>query len=311
MASTAARAHEARIARRFRAWLLEGLAARARPGARPAAGGAQLCGACLADDDEERGAESPRAAQGPGLASACLCCAWLWLLAWRGLGAAWGHAAALGRPAAAARAAQAEFDRAFPSDVRDEAEPDGTRRRVLTIRCPGVQHEDISVESVCNGCAVAIARGGPGGGPGGGCSRLFQWQLSEGLFSLVDELARFEHGGVLHLVLRESPSQGRRAVCLPQLFRLDAGEEGACGDSSGPDEGSEVGEAPSAAGSEVNGDHPESDAAYDEDARSDSSQVSGGDPPSGAASVDGWEKVGACSDGEEGLAEVRPGAWPL
>ncbi|CAK0848250.1 unnamed protein product [Prorocentrum cordatum] len=199
---------------------------------------------------KERKATDGEAAQIPGAACAwgclCACALLLRLPAPRSLRAKpW-----CGRRSPA-QVAQDEFDSKFPSDVRDEAQADGVRRRVLEIQCRDVQHEDISVEAVCNGCVVAIAhRDAASGQPAEPSSRLFQWQLSEGLFSLADELARFEDG-VLHLVLRESLPQGR-AVRLPQHFSLE--DEDTCSDSSwlGQEE------------SEASGDHsPEDTASLD------------------------------------------------
>lgn len=289
-------AQEARMARRFQAWLLEGDAVQARQVERPRgevharegategppAGIAQLCEERLA---EERRAEHGHAVRSPSFVwggLGCLCCIGMCLVTWRVLCLAgvWRHVTSRRRLTSLAQTTQDEFDGEFPSDVHDEAEADGTRRRILKIQCRGVQHEDISVESVCNGCAVTIAQRDPGGGPTRARSRLFQWQLSEGLFSLVDELAKFERG-VLHLVLRESPPQGR-AVRLAQHFRLD--DDDVRSDFSRPNEGSEV---------------------------------SGDYPPSDVVSVDSWERVDvipdrppSCSDGEEGSPEGRPGAGP-
>jgi len=108
--------------------------------------------------------------------------------------------------------------------VHDEPQGGEGGLRALKIHCPGVLSEDVSVEAIFNGCVVTVCRRATSSGADlSTWSRRFQFQASEGLFSLVDERARLEQG-FLHLVFRGSQLLPDRGLHFPQHFSLEGAD---------------------------------------------------------------------------------------
>merc|ERR1712232_1259488 len=93
-----------------------------------------------------------------------------------------------------------QLDPGFIFAVNDD-ERKGESVRVITIQCPGVEPEDVSAEVIPNGCVVSLRRRGSLGVKAATWEKRFQFCQDEGLFELVEELARLDRG-LLELALR-------------------------------------------------------------------------------------------------------------
>jgi len=90
---------------------------------------------------------------------------------------------------------------------------DSETLRFVTITCPGASHEDITVSSLFNGCAVAISCG-----EGPGWTKDFQFRPEDGCFEFQEDRVRLEQG-MLVLAFRACPVASR-IFQLPQDYAL-------------------------------------------------------------------------------------------
>jgi hypothetical protein len=103
---------------------------------------------------------------------------------------------------------------------------DGEPARIIKIVCPGVEHEDVEVELVWNGCEVTIRRRASLGLPKATWSKHFQFDPSEGLFEFKEDQMQLDNG-ILQLVLRGYSFRGR-AVRFPQHYSLASSDSDLC-----------------------------------------------------------------------------------
>lgn len=109
----------------------------------------------------------------------------------------------------------------FPSSVLEEKLNEETAR-FLQIRCPGVNHRDVAIDIITNGCIVTIHRQASRGVQPTTWSKQFQFPLSEGLFEFKEEQALLENG-LLQLVF-VSYIPINRTFRFPEHFSLAAAD---------------------------------------------------------------------------------------
>merc|ERR1712232_753846 len=90
--------------------------------------------------------------------------------------------------------------------------------RLIKVQCPGVEHSDIEVRLLFNGCEPTVWRKASRGVQATKWSRRFQFRPSDGLFEFREELMRLEKG-YLQLVFRTYSFQSR-VIRFPQHFSL-------------------------------------------------------------------------------------------
>lgn len=92
--------------------------------------------------------------------------------------------------------------------------------RLIKIQCPGVEHSDVEVGLIFNGCEVTIQRRPSRGVEATLWRRRFQFRPSDGNFEFKEDQMQLE-SGFLQLVFRSYPFQ-RRVIRFPQHFSLAA-----------------------------------------------------------------------------------------
>ncbi|CAE7841220.1 unnamed protein product, partial [Symbiodinium necroappetens] len=90
-----------------------------------------------------------------------------------------------------------------------DTEVNGNSVRLIKIQCPGVEHEDVNVELLFNGCQVRLARRAACGIAAAAWAKRFEFPSQEGIFEFREDQMRLEHG-FLHLVFRTHPFHSRR-----------------------------------------------------------------------------------------------------
>eukprot|EP00930_Biecheleria_cincta_P003529 TRINITY_DN104468_c0_g1_i1.p1 TRINITY_DN104468_c0_g1~~TRINITY_DN104468_c0_g1_i1.p1 ORF type:complete len:466 (-),score=69.84 TRINITY_DN104468_c0_g1_i1:52-1392(-) len=107
----------------------------------------------------------------------------------------------------------------FGFRVLDAKVANGTSR-LVKIQCPGVEHRDVEIELLFNGCQVTIHRRASCGLEATTWKKQFEFPPREGLFEFKEDQMRLEHG-FLHLVFRAYAFQSR-VVRFPSHFALEA-----------------------------------------------------------------------------------------
>ncbi|CAE7888238.1 unnamed protein product [Symbiodinium sp. KB8] len=97
-----------------------------------------------------------------------------------------------------------------------DTEVNGNSVRLIKIQCPGVEHEDVNVELLFNGCQVRLARRAACGIAAAAWAKRFEFPSQEGIFEFREDQMRLEHG-FLHLVFRTHPFHSRR-VRFPRHY---------------------------------------------------------------------------------------------
>lgn len=92
--------------------------------------------------------------------------------------------------------------------------------RLVKIQCPGVEHRDVEIQLLFNGCEVTIHRRVSCGLEATTWTKRFEFPPREGLFEFKEDQMRLEHG-FLNLVFRAYAFQSR-AVRFPNHFALEA-----------------------------------------------------------------------------------------
>lgn len=90
--------------------------------------------------------------------------------------------------------------------------------RLIKIQCPGVEHADVEVELIFNGCVVSLRRRASCGVEAATWRRRFQFRPSDGLFELKEDQMSLERG-YLQLFFRAYRFQSR-VIRFPQHFSL-------------------------------------------------------------------------------------------
>mmetsp|Transcript_144851 Transcript_144851/g.255312 ORF Transcript_144851/g.255312 Transcript_144851/m.255312 type:complete len:490 (-) Transcript_144851:57-1526(-) len=106
----------------------------------------------------------------------------------------------------------------------------GEPARIIKIQCPGVQHADVEINLIWNGCDITIKRQASVGVLAMTWSKRFEFKQEEGLYEFKEDQMLLEHG-FLHLVFRAYRFQNR-AVRFPQHFSLAASDADTCWDYS-------------------------------------------------------------------------------
>ncbi|CAE7483845.1 unnamed protein product [Symbiodinium natans] len=101
-----------------------------------------------------------------------------------------------------------------------DTDVNGTAFRFIKIQCPGVEHEDVSVDLLFNGCQVRLSRRAACGVAAAAWAKRFEFPHEEGIFEFREDQMCLEHG-FLHLAFRTHPFQSRR-VRFPRHFTLTA-----------------------------------------------------------------------------------------
>jgi len=107
----------------------------------------------------------------------------------------------------------------FGFTVLDSEMACGTSR-LVKIQCPGVEHQDVEVEQLFNGCQVKICRRASDGVEATMWTKRFEFSPKDGLFEFKEDQMRLENG-FLQLVFRSYTVQ-TRVVRFPQHFALAA-----------------------------------------------------------------------------------------
>lgn len=107
----------------------------------------------------------------------------------------------------------------FGFRILDAKVANGTSR-LVKIQCPGVEHRDVEIELLFNGCQVTIHRRASCGLEATTWKKRFEFPPREGLFEFKEDQMRLEHG-FLHLVFRAYAFQSR-VVRFPSHFALEA-----------------------------------------------------------------------------------------
>jgi len=92
--------------------------------------------------------------------------------------------------------------------------PRGEALRIVKIRCPGVERNDVEVRLVFNGCDINIRRRSSSGVPAATWNKRFQFHQSEGLFEFKEDQMQLDHG-FLQLTFSSRVSQQGRVVRFP------------------------------------------------------------------------------------------------
>lgn len=90
--------------------------------------------------------------------------------------------------------------------------------RLIKIQCPGVEHADVQVGLLFNGCEITVRRRASRGVEATTWSRQFQFRISDGLFEFREDQMKLEKG-FLQLVFRAYSFQSR-VIRFPQHFSL-------------------------------------------------------------------------------------------
>lgn len=90
--------------------------------------------------------------------------------------------------------------------------------RYVKIKCPGVEHNDVVVDVIGNGCVVTIDRKPSQGVDAAEWVRNFTFSISDGLFNLRDDQVKLD-GGFLTLAFRAVRS---RIFRFPRHFDMSA-----------------------------------------------------------------------------------------
>eukprot|EP00446_Apocalathium_sp_SHHI-4_P015067 CAMPEP_0177206358 /NCGR_PEP_ID=MMETSP0367-20130122/29349_1 /TAXON_ID=447022 ORGANISM="Scrippsiella hangoei-like, Strain SHHI-4" /NCGR_SAMPLE_ID=MMETSP0367 /ASSEMBLY_ACC=CAM_ASM_000362 /LENGTH=519 /DNA_ID=CAMNT_0018655137 /DNA_START=134 /DNA_END=1693 /DNA_ORIENTATION=- len=115
----------------------------------------------------------------------------------------------------------ADLNTDFPFHISEE-HVDGEIVRFVKVQCPGVEHVDVSIDVIFNGCVLHIARRASRGVKATTWSKLLQFRPSEGLFEFKEDQVSLEHG-ILQLVFRSYVHQSR-VFRFPQHFDLSDGD---------------------------------------------------------------------------------------
>lgn len=100
----------------------------------------------------------------------------------------------------------------LPCGIEDVGEVGGIR--LIRIHCSGIQNLDVVVNLICNQCVVTITREASENVAGASCTKQFQFDLSEGLYDLVEEQAVLDED-TLQLAFHAHPFQNR-VFCIPR-----------------------------------------------------------------------------------------------
>lgn len=90
--------------------------------------------------------------------------------------------------------------------------------RLIKIQCPGVEHADVEVELIFNGCIVSLRRRASCGVEAATWRRRFQFRPSDGLFEFKEDQMTLERG-YLQLFFRAYRFQSR-VIRFPQHYSL-------------------------------------------------------------------------------------------
>jgi hypothetical protein len=107
-----------------------------------------------------------------------------------------------------------------------DMELDGDSGRLIKVQCPGVEHNDIEIELVYNGCDVTIHRRASQGVEASTWRKRFQFKPSDGLFEFREDQMLLERGFLL-LAFRAYNFQSR-AIRFPQHYSMDDGDCDLC-----------------------------------------------------------------------------------
>lgn len=103
---------------------------------------------------------------------------------------------------------------------------DEERVRLVKVQCPGVDHGDVEVALIFNGCDVTVRRRASCGVGATTWTRRFQFRPSDGLFEFREDQMQLEHG-FLQLVFRRCTFQ-TRMIRFPQHFSLATTDQDQC-----------------------------------------------------------------------------------
>ncbi|CAE8618135.1 unnamed protein product [Polarella glacialis] len=138
----------------------------------------------------------------------------------------WCHSRALLRSSRRALA-EATIEQSLGSDfahcIFPRNEPDGLVSRVVKIQCPGVEHSDVEVKLICNGCDVSICRRASLGVEAMTWTKRFCF---DGSCEFCEDQMLLEHG-FLNLVFREQAFRAR-TVRFPKHYSLAASDDDLC-----------------------------------------------------------------------------------
>lgn len=99
-----------------------------------------------------------------------------------------------------------------------DTEVDRETARLIKIQCPGVEHNDVEVQLIFNGCDVTIQRRASCGVEATTWKKRFQFRPADGLFEFKEDQMQLEHG-FLHIVFRAYRFQSR-VIRFPKHFPL-------------------------------------------------------------------------------------------
>lgn len=101
-----------------------------------------------------------------------------------------------------------------------DAREDKVTKRTIKIQCPGVNHSDIHISIIFNGCIVTIKRRSEQGVDAKEWTQKFQFRPSEGMFEFKEDQADLQRG-FLFLVFRAYTFQ-ERSFRFPSHFESQA-----------------------------------------------------------------------------------------
>lgn len=105
-------------------------------------------------------------------------------------------------------------------------ESDGEVTRLVKIQCPGVEHGDVLIQLIFNGCDVSISRRASPGVEAVTWKKRFQFGNTDSLFEFKEDQMQLE-SGFLQLVFR-GYSFRSRAIRFPQHYSLAATDTDFC-----------------------------------------------------------------------------------
>lgn len=111
------------------------------------------------------------------------------------------------------------LDADFSFRIFDQKLEQGSAR-ILKIKSPGVHHNDVVVDVLCNGCVVTVLRKPSQGVEATTWVKRFQFRAADGWFDLRDDQVTLD-GGFLTLVFRVVPS---RVFRFASHFDMSAGD---------------------------------------------------------------------------------------
>eukprot|EP00811_Abedinium_folium_P013777 NODE_2281_length_2249_cov_3.909519.p1 GENE.NODE_2281_length_2249_cov_3.909519~~NODE_2281_length_2249_cov_3.909519.p1 ORF type:complete len:598 (+),score=123.48 NODE_2281_length_2249_cov_3.909519:98-1795(+) len=109
----------------------------------------------------------------------------------------------------------------FSFIVYDEASKSGEMIRWIKIQCPGVNHDDIAVDIIFNGCVVTVKRQASRGVQAATWTQRFQFRPTDGVFDFSEDYAQLSRG-YLSLGFRRQSFQSHVFRFTPNATSADA-----------------------------------------------------------------------------------------